>query len=553
METPGGKTGHRAERGTGLVLRENVPPCRKEKAFPGGGRKRVGGKALPVKQEEGKSMYNEGASASRLYRDEPIPGMPEQARSAGEFPEKYRKMRKLAWSGGFCTESEAALFYRQGKFMEAFEDDFAFDGEFVRYFPTYQAMSDQQLRGYISWRSRVRRGMVEKSSLSFAFVYLYELLNQIGTGTPEEGFFKLKCFYESYRKLNPAIERYAKLWLRDYVVYYNLDRSLLEGMESDADRAILTLMHPSSHSADEVFQALLLLSPYRMENSGFFKRHSEDVKHVSVGVFAALSEYYGKNRRNSLCEKFFGKLQIGVRYNMFRSAVFFDRLRRREYEYEISEICRYRCCGTSWSCDRLLRYKEKLKELGSLLRSIDVLMRREYAFPFALKEGKSTLLFLRVIQSEIGKFLESKRKRERLEITLDLSRLPGIREDALATQKRLIAEAPEGEEAPPPGRAPSRASSSALSLSAPLASLPREEEEGSMPLSEEEQGFLLCLLGKGEWASFARERKLLPSVLVDSINEKLFGRFGDTVIGYAGDFPEVIEEYSEELRGLFQK
>ena len=34
--------------------------------------------------------------------------------------------------------------------MEDFEDDFDYRGEFVRYFPTYQAMNDAQLRGYFS-------------------------------------------------------------------------------------------------------------------------------------------------------------------------------------------------------------------------------------------------------------------------------------------------------------------------------------------------------------------------------------------------------------------
>ena len=220
-------------------------------------------------------MYEEGASGdavtSRIYRDEPIPRT--AALLAGATPPEYREMRKLARSYSIYENSEAIIFYKQGKFMEEFEDDFDFGGEFVRYFPTYQAMNDRQLRGYFSWRTRVRRGIVEKTSLSFAFVYLYELLNQIGTGTPEEGFRRLKSFHEAYGQIDSAINRYARLWLRDYVVYYNLDRSLLDGCpDAEADRAILTLMNYGSHSTDEVFAALVSLSPYRLENSGFLKQ-----------------------------------------------------------------------------------------------------------------------------------------------------------------------------------------------------------------------------------------------------------------------------------------
>ena len=35
--------------------------------------------------------------------------------------------------------------------------------------------------------------------------------------------------------------------------------------------------------------------------------------------------------------------------------------------------------------------------------------------------------------------------------------------------------------------------------------------------------------------------------------EKLFDRFGDTVIGYDAEKPEVIEDYREELRGMIRK
>ena len=56
------------------------------------------------------------------------------------------------------------------KGMEDFEDDFDYHGTFIRYFPNYQAMNDLQLRGYFSWRTKVRRGEVGRTSLSFAFV-----------------------------------------------------------------------------------------------------------------------------------------------------------------------------------------------------------------------------------------------------------------------------------------------------------------------------------------------------------------------------------------------
>ena len=43
---------------------------------------------------------------------------------------------------------------------------------------------------------------------------------------------------------------------------------------------------------------------------------------------------------------------------------------------------------------------------------------------------------------------------------------------------------------------------------------------------------------------------MILSVLVDHINETLFDDFGDTVILFDGDQPELIEDYVEELRAL---
>ena len=133
---------------------------------------------------------------ARIYRDEPI--FREAFAEASLIPPQYRRMRELTRNDSLYGRSEAEIFYRQGKFMEKFEDDFDEPGEFLRYFPTYQAMTDRQLRSYFSWRSRLRRGILEPTSLSFVFVYLYELLNQIGINSPEEGYHTLKRFWQDY-------------------------------------------------------------------------------------------------------------------------------------------------------------------------------------------------------------------------------------------------------------------------------------------------------------------------------------------------------------------
>ncbi len=73
----------------------------------------------------------------------------------------------------------------------------------------------------------MRRGTVEETSTSFAFLYLYELICGIGVDDPLDGFNKIKAFWDVYRAFEPGIDRFARVWLQDYAVFHGLDPKLL--------------------------------------------------------------------------------------------------------------------------------------------------------------------------------------------------------------------------------------------------------------------------------------------------------------------------------------
>ena len=173
--------------------------------------------------------------SSKIYHDEPIQRPDTVIHQADapygeDVPEQIRNMKIFASSSRAVSCSAEELFYQQGMMMADYDDDFEYYGEYIRYFPTYHQMNVPQLRGYFSWRTKIRKGEIVKTSASFAYVYIYELLNKIGVKSPEDSFFKLKTFWEAYRELDPQINTNVKHWLWDYVVYYNLDRSFLDGL-----------------------------------------------------------------------------------------------------------------------------------------------------------------------------------------------------------------------------------------------------------------------------------------------------------------------------------
>jgi len=477
---------------------------------------------------------------SRLYQDEPI--IINDAQKEAFTPPKYRAMRKIAESVGAYHESPEKIFYKQAVFMENFEDDYDYRGEFIQYFPTYQSMSDRQLRGYFSWRTKIRRGIIWKTSLSFVFVYIYELINLIGVNSPEDGFYTLKNFWKTYREIDNRITRYVKPWLKDYVVYYNLDKSLLEEfLDINNDNAILTLLNYESYHEDEVFSALNSLSSYNLEKSRFFKWHSEDVKFVTAVVFMAMTYSYGKKGSKTFCDLFIGKFHTGS-YLMFASAVFYDQIQHEDYVYTINELCKYKCKNGKWSSKSFFRYGGKNQQIGALLKTIDSFMRGKYNFQPALKPANVTKSIQRLINNTIETRLATQREAAKPKIEIDVSILQDIRMASLETQNKLLVE----EERP-------AAALGSVPGGQTCGEEPAGEQESGLALSDMEYGLIKGLLYGGNYDDITQSKGLPLSVLADAVNEKLFDRFGDTVIIETDGQLELIADYIEELKEIISE
>jgi hypothetical protein len=217
---------------------------------------------------------------------------------------------------------------------------------------------------------------------------------------------------------------------------------------------------------------------------------------------------------------------------MFKSAVFHDQGVHADAVYELGRRHKYVCKQGRWSCERFLRYGDNNKRIGALLKTIDFFMRREYGFGSALQPGKTNKALTARVEKEILKFLEDKRAATPPAIDIDLSKLRDIRAASLVTRDRLLVEEPE------------------IDIPLPAAAEPAAPPDAT-GLDADEHHFLACLLHGRPYADFLRGRGLMPSLLVDGINEKLFDRFGDTVIADAGDAPAVLPEYGEALKAMF--
>ena len=97
---------------------------------------------------------------------------------AAEIPPKIREMQKYYRYADGSFRMKCWNFYRQGKFMETYEDDAPWEEMITRYYSTYHDFNIRQLRGYFSWRTRVRKGDFSEAPATFVFLYLYELFKR---------------------------------------------------------------------------------------------------------------------------------------------------------------------------------------------------------------------------------------------------------------------------------------------------------------------------------------------------------------------------------------
>lgn len=451
--------------------------------------------------------------------------------SVEKLPAMLRTARSLENGGGQIWQSRESIFVKQAKLLERYEDDFDFRGSVRCYYPTYQSLTDRELRGYFSWRTKLRAGDMRKTSLSFAFLYIYELINQIGIETPLEGYEKLRDFRDVYGRIDNGILMYLRTWLTDYVVYYDLDPALLaDSPQLLRDNMINVLAHVGEETPEKIMEAVKALSHNYLARSKFYGAYAGDMDAVIVRVLRRMSVHYAARRKKSMAEQYFGRLDRYA-YQPFASAVFSDPLKRRNYEYVLDEQRTCRCEDGIWSVWKRAHPPGSGNALRPLLKTIDAMMRDAFGFRSPVKAGIETKWIVKIIGEEIQGLLAEKKTEKKAEekITIDFARLANIRRDAEITKEKLIVD----EEAEPPEDIPDPAA-----LSPP--------PSPDTPLSPAEYRLVHCLLYGGE-LDWVRTEGLMLSVLVDAVNEKLYDTFLDSVLD---DSPKPIEDYLQDLKEM---
>ena len=507
-------------------------------------------------------------SSRKTYSDEPI--LRRGSQMSNYTPDMILQMRNVQRSPEARMWSDSHVFVEQGRLMADYEDNYDFHGTFNMYFPTYRSMNNQQLRGYFSWRTNVRHGLIAPTCTSFVYVYLYELLNSIGVEPGEKGFEALWSFWQTYRQHEPAMDRYVREWLQDYAAWHGLDQRLVARVSNGehdaaievldhAEKAALAAVpkgsrapaHPYGADPDgerDLLAAMNELSTYRIMEQRLYKDHPDDLARVCHGVFARLARHYRGTRSQGLTESLFG-MRFALNHVMFASAIFYTQGRHDDGVYELSPTRRYECKGGRWTVDSFHDGGATSTKLGQLLRLVDRRLRDALDYPHPLKERNEPQYLVKLVDAEIRDYMAWRETHKPVVIEIDLSKLAGIRDAAAVTREALLVDEEReinvgAEVFTPSSNNPVRAE---VPPAPPAHAELRAEQKPPHPydLTDSEADVLAALLNGNDGD--------ISDLVVDAINEKLFDVVGDTVIEFGADGAQIIEDYIDDVREILQR
>lgn len=455
-------------------------------------------------------------------------------------PKEIKKMiesYQYSLSGSVRREQN---FYLQGKLVASYEDHYEGKQSFLRYYPTYHDLTVGQARTYFTWRTKIRQNIYEKISDSYAYIYLYELLNGIGIKDPEEGLDKLITFNKNYaQRFSPEIGAYLERWIRDYIVFYNINKAndTFFVKEQTNDKKYEQLLYPDQFSNHEVAESLMKLSNYKISNCPLYKKNIEKFEHLLVLIWHKILDL-----RNDGFDFFTSyiayKNQMTIQ--LFSAAVFNHQLEPKTTSYEIDQIRKYFYDEekNTWYCESYWGLTGQKSIMGNFLHEVDREIRLCFNLGRNLKPRKIEKHYLKAIRDGIKEYQIEEQKLKQPKIEFNLSQLSTIRADAAGTRDSLLTE----EELQAEQEENKQIEEAVV-----------DDEQENYGLSSEETTTITLLLKGKDLNKYLKGQHLMAAVIIDNINEKLFDEFGDNVIEFINDIPTVIEDYQEDLEAMFLK
>jgi len=406
-------------------------------------------KFAEIEIETTQNRSTSAEAALRFFSSVSPPPQAIKPREPDPIREKFFEMRRLASQRPF-SRNDSELFYKQARFMEDFTDSFEGNARFNMYYPYYQNMGYEYLRTYFTWRTKVRNGEINPTSLSYIFLYIYELLSGVGVVDAEDGLCKLLAVWDAFALENPTLEKYLAAWLKDYHIFYELPHSFSEFIEERNMQKYYSLSLLFDENIENKLELWNNVSGYNVTNSKFYNDGNEQL--MSDCFIAVLSEIQSFcNKRNTRFEDLL-VYSVSRRspWQPFKQALFHSQAPQKDREIILSDFEQYFCKNGQWTAKLPIYYSSQKDFVGYIIKKTEACLRQVMGYKYKLiadmKSGSKPFRELQrpaAKRAELDKLIENAVTEfhinlTRTVVTVDHSNLAKIREEAFETQEQLI-------------------------------------------------------------------------------------------------------------------
>lgn len=149
--------------------------------------------------------------------------------------------------------------------------------EFFHNWPKHEHLTEEQLNWYLYWRTLWERGQVQKTSLSYMMIHIYELLSLEYIQDPGRAVQRLIKFYSEYRNIQPKLDVTLVRWIGDlYLKIGDLDNALYwytQGTMGDLYEKLSWYRYGNLDIPMAVMQKVA-----QMPKSQFYKEHLPEIE-----------------------------------------------------------------------------------------------------------------------------------------------------------------------------------------------------------------------------------------------------------------------------------
>ena len=404
-------------------------------------------------------------------------------------------------------------FYLQGKFMENYSDDVSLKKSLKKTYPTYHDLDTEQLRQFFSWRTKIRKYIFEKISNPFAHLYIFELLNLIGTDSVEDSLNKLIDFYENYANTkfgSLGLQNNMKEWILGFIVINNLSKEIALNFAPQIF-AIEVLFNSKNYDDNTILSALGTIME-RDISTLVIKKTEKIGNHYFAKIWSICFE--------KIQEIIFGKMQT-MYYEPLPNVPYWTQFEQYNRVYELCKTHIYYYEDNQWNQKCYWLGYNGQENIKYFIHAVDLKLRQLLNIGSSLKEKRSDLLFFPFIDEAIEIIKEDLKPK----IAINLAFLDNIRKESNDTRDNLLTEE---------------------DLTEDISGNPNVIAVSQNNMQIEIQ-ILTKLLSGENINEIINENHLMPSVVADKINELFYDDFSDNIIDYNGITFSVIEDYKNDL------